>query len=64
MDPLSIYCNDIWQDAQRRDRRVVRPNTFSEIAAFARRLSRTPKLFYSVAAKKWETAGPSLPPQN
>jgi hypothetical protein len=58
MDPLAIYCNAIWQDAQYSYRRIDKPNSREELASFARRLHTTPRLVYSALAKKWLACGP------
>lgn len=53
MDVLMIYFNAILRDAQRPRRRAERSNNVGELAAFARRLRRAPRLFYSNVTKRW-----------
>ena len=53
MDALSIYWNAIWKDALRPRPHGDAPHSAADAAAFARRLRRAPKLFYSTAAGRW-----------
>lgn len=53
MDSLSIYFNAIWQEAQRPLPEIERRSTRADLAAFRRRLRKTPKLVYSAIARKW-----------
>ena len=59
MDPLSIYCNEIWQDALRPKELSSRPYSWTEQAAFTRLLKRSPRPFYSAFTGQWLKRAPT-----
>jgi len=58
MDTLSIYWNATWTKAQQNESALKKTNTKAEIAAFNRKVTDLPHLFYSPVRRRWLACQP------